>query len=484
MKVASLLTVATVLVATPLVAAAPPVATTAPKAPTAAESVAAGVAALARGDNSAAVGAFRLAVRADPDDRAARRNLADALRRVDRCADALPQYQLLQASGADDEARRGEVECLRAMHQDETALRIVQEVAARHAPRPGQHDALGEWAAAELASLRSVTVTATTRAAPVPSAASPTDSDAPEALDAQGEAFFAAGKYADAASWFGLAAQAAPTAERSWRLAIARLGAGELLAALVAVDQTLQRDPKHAGAIKTRPLLAEWVRNRGTSGNAVPMVPAGRSIRMVVLQALVDGDDVLARQLLPLWRSGPEKGVVAELVQAELWLRENRLADADKVLRAILAKEPGHPGALKALAEVVILRGEFQQARGMLGLQAVRPANGEDPNADLYRFMLLRHGEWQHQLQMAVDPGVKPLPALSQQLAATAPPPPPPPPPVEVAPPPPMPEPAPAKLLGKKHGKRVSRASVSPSKTLMTRARKPVSAKKTKKPAK
>ncbi len=488
MKVAHVLTLGLTFLAAPALAAGLPAAatTTAAKAPTAAESIDAGLEALTRGDNSAAVAAFRLAVHADPDDRAARRLLADSLRRVDRCQDALTQYQLLQSSGADDDARRGEVGCLRALNQNDTALRIVQDVAARHPAKDGQRDALGEWAAAELASLAQVApATRATAAVPVkslPKAADDTpqraDSDSPEAMDAQGEAFFAAGKYGDAAAWFGLSSEAAPTAERSWRLAMARLGAGDLLAALVAVDQTLARDPKHAGALKTRPMLAEWVRNRGKSGTAVPMIPAGRSIRMAVLQALVDGDDVLARQLLPLWRSGPEKGIVAELVQAELWLRDNRLTDADKVLRAILARKPGHPGALKALAEVVILRGEFMQARAMLNLPVLRKTPGEDPNADLYRFMLRRRGEWQQQIRMAVDPGVKPLPALSQQLAEMEPPPPPPEEPV-APPPPPPPEPAKAKHAGKKLDRTIHRPAVP--KALMTRVHKPAPAKHAKK---
>ncbi len=479
MKVAHLLTLGLSVLATPALAAGLPGAATATaaKEPTAAESIDVGLEALTRGDNSAAVAAFRLAVHADPDDHAARRLLADALRRVDRCQDALTQYQLLQSTGADDDARRGEVACLRQLGQNDTALRLVQAVAARHPAATAQTDALAQWAAAELASLAQVPATTTTAA---PNAAAPAaatgapqaavESEAPEALDAQGEAFFAQGKFADAAAWFGLALEAAPTAARSWRLAMAKLGAGDLLAALVAVDQTLQRDPKHVGALKTRPLLAKWVRERGTSGNAVPMVPAGRSIRMAVLQALVDGDEVLARQLLPVWRAGPERGIVAELVQAELWIRDNRLADADKVLRAILAKKPGHPGALKALAEVVILRGEFQQARAMLNLPVVRPANGEDPNADLYRFKLRRRGEWDQQVRMAVDPAVKPLPSLTQQLADMVPPPPPPPPPEEAAPPPPPPpppEPVKAKH-GHKHAAKSNRPAVP--KALMTRA--------------
>ncbi len=491
MKVAHVLTLGLTLLAAPALAAGLPASATATAAtsPTAAESIDAGLEALTRGDNSAAVAAFRLAVHADPDDRAARRLLADSLRRVDRCQDALTQYQLLQSSGTDDDARRGEVGCLRALNQNETALRIVQDVAARHPAQDGQRDALGQWAAAELASLAQAP-----RGAPAPGAATavpvvsvPTaagdapqraDSDSPEAMDAQGEAFFAAGKYGDAAAWFGLSSEAAPTAERSWRLAMARLGAGDLLAALVAVDQTLARDPRHAGALKTRPMLAEWVRNRGKSGTAVPMVPMGRSIRMAVLQALVDGDDVLARQLLPLWRNGPEKGIVAELVQAELWLRDNRLADADKVLRAILARKPGHPGALKALAEVVILRGEFMQARAMLNLPILRKTPGEDPNADLYRFMLRRRGEWQQQIRMAVDPGVKPLPALSQQLAEMQPPPPPEE-PVAPPPPPPPPEPVKAKHVGKKLDRTIHRPAVP--KALMTHVQKSATGKHAKK---
>ncbi len=481
-KVAHLLTWGLNVLAVPVLAAGPPVAlpaastVTVAKEPTAAQSVDAGLDALARGDNSAAVAAFRLAVRADPDDRAARRMLADALRRIDRCQDALAQYQVLQSSGSDDDSRRGEVECLRALKQDDTALRIVKDLVTRHTAADGQRDALGQWAAAELASLSQTAPSAPALAAAPATAQESVDSESPEAMDAQGEALFAAGKYADAAAWFALAAEAAPTAERTWRMAVARLGAGDLLAALIAVDQTLQRDPRHAGALKTRPMLAEWVRNRGKSGTTVPMVPLGRSIRMAVLQALVDGDDVLARQLLPLWRTGPERGIVAELVQAELWLRDNRLADADKVLRWILTKQPGHPGALKALAEVVILRGEFQQARAMLGLPVVRQVNGEDPNADLYRFMLRRRGEWQQQLRMAVDPGVKPLPALSQQMAEMIPPPEEP----VAQQPPPAEEPVKSKPVRKGHGKH----SPSVSRTLMAKAHKPAPAKKAKKSGK
>lgn len=483
MKVARLLTLGWHILSAAAFAAGAPVAlpvastVTVAKQPTAAESIDVGLDALARGDNSAAVAAFRLAVRADPDDRSARRLLADALRRIDRCQDALAQYQLLQSSGADDDSRRGEVECLRALNQNDTALRIVQDLAKRHTAADGQRDAIGQWAAAELATLSQAAAAAPSGPASPVGVAQRNDSDSPEAMDAQGEALFAVGKYGDAAAWFGLAAEAAPTAERTWRLAAARMGGGDLLAALVAVDQTLQRDPRHPGALKTRPMLAEWVRNRGKSGTAVPMVPMGRSIRMAVLQALVDGDDVLARQLLPLWRAGPERGIVAELVQAELWLRDNRLADADKTLRWILIKQPGHPGALKALAEVVILRGEFQQARAMLGLPVVRPVNGEDPNADLYRFMLRRRGEWQQQLRMAVDPGVKPLPPLSQQLAEMVPPPPPEEP--VVASPPPAPEPVKTKHPGKKRDRSFHRPAVP--KALMTRVHRPAKTKKVKK---
>ncbi len=487
MKVAHLLTLGLSFFASHALAADLPSAptATAAKQPTAAESIDTGLEALARGDNSAAVAAFRLAVHADPDDRGARRLLADALRRVDRCQDALTQYQLLQSAAPDDDARRGEVGCLRQLGQNDTALRIVQGVAARHPPQNGQLDALGQWAAGELASLSQTPATSATTATNTPPPEQPVaaaDSDSPEALQAQGDALFAQGRFVDAAAWFAMAAQAAPTAERHWRLAMAKLGAGDLLAALVAVDKTLQLDPTHAGAVKTRPLLAKWVRERGSSGTAVPMVPQGRSIRIAVLQALADGDDVLARQLLPIWRVGPERGIVSELVQAELWIRDNRLADADKVLRAILVKKPGHPGALKALAEVVILRGEFQQARAMLNLPVLRQATGRDPNADLYQFIRLRHAEWQQQLRMAVDPGVKPLPAVSQQLAELAPPPPPPPPPPEATPPPPpAPAPVKAKHAAKKHGHDLHRPAVP--KALMTKVHK-ASGKKAKKATK
>ena len=83
-----------------------------------------------------------------------------------------------------------------------------------------------------------------------PVAAVSPDADTPEAMDAQGEALFAQGKYADAAAWFTLADEATPTAARSWRLAMAKLGANELLAAQVAVDKTLLRDAKHPGALR------------------------------------------------------------------------------------------------------------------------------------------------------------------------------------------------------------------------------------------
>lgn len=433
--------------------------------PTAQQHVDAGLDALAKGDNSAAIASFRLAVRADPDDRGARRLLADALRRVDRCADALAQYQILQSTGADDDARRGEVQCLRALGQNDTALRIVEDVLGRHPLKDDQSDPLAIWALAEQKSLKSVGAVVrtdpATKTEPVLNAqpleqpvqtpieqpkneqperprivpeAGPMEADTPATMDAQGEALFAAARYPEAAAWFELALTAQPTAERAWKLAMARWAMHDGLQALVAIDKTLQLQPDHKAAQLARPLLADWVRTRGQTGNAVPMAPEGRSIRMAVLQALVDGDDVLARQLLPLWRNGLERGVVADLVQAELWLREERVNDADKLLRAILAKQPSHPAALKALAEIVIRRGDLQQARAMLGLPLARIANGEDPNADLYRFILRRRAEFQQQLRMAVDPGVKPLPSLPQQLAEMDPPTPSPPPQVEPTP--------------------------------------------------
>ena len=296
----------------------------------------------------------------------------------------------------------------------------------------------------------------------------------PASLEAQGDVFFGNGRYREAADVYQMAVDADPTADRAWKLAMARWGTHDGLGALTAVDQVLARDPAHKAAKQARPLLAEWVRVRGSSGTAVPLVPAGRSIRMAVLQALVDGDDVLARQLLPLWRSGPERGVVAELVQAEIFLRDDRLVDADRVLRAILAKQPGHPGAMKALTEVVIRRGELQQARAMIGLSALRDGTLEDPNADLYRYVLRRRAEWQQQIRMAVDPGVKPLPALQTQLAESAPRPVVTPAP-EPAPPPEPPPPPPKKRGGQA---RHVHASPSPSKTLMTRAHKPAHKKK------
>ena len=80
---------------------------------------------------------------------------------------------------------------------------------------------------------------------------------------------------------------------------------------------------------------------------------------------------------------------------------------------------------------------------------------------------------------MAVDPGVKPLPALSQQLAEMTPPPPeaaPPPPP----PPPPEPVPVKAKHAAKKHVRDTHQPAAP--KALMTRAHK--SPAKAKKPSK
>lgn len=305
----------------------------------------------------------------------------------------------------------------------------------------------------------------------------------PESPELQGDALFAQGRYPEAAAWYQIALQAEPGSALAWKLAMARWGSQDGMGALTAVDQVLAREPTHAAAKQARPLLAEWVRMRGTSGTAVPMVPQGRSIRMAVLHALVEGDEVLARQLLPLWRSGPERGVVAELVQAELFLRDDRLADADRVLRAILAKQPTHAAALKALAEVVIRRGDLQQARAMVGLPTLRPSSQEDPNADLYRFVLRRRAEWQRQIRMAVDPGVKPLPALQTQLAeaelaaaapaqAEA--------PVQTESTPAAEPVAAAKPAKRGHGvhRKVAAPSPSPSKTLVTRAHKPKTAKK------
>ena len=55
---------------------------------------------------------------------------------------------------------------------------------------------------------------------------------------------------------------------------------------------------------------------------------------------------------------GPERGVVAELVQAELFLRDDRLADADRVLRAMLTKFGSQPHLYVMLARVREKSGE------------------------------------------------------------------------------------------------------------------------------
>ena len=265
---------------------------------------------------------------------------------------------------------------------------------------------------------------------------------APASLDVaevEGSALFAEHRYKEAAVWFAAALEQGPTADRAYRLALAWLGAGDALAARGCLERALQIQPDHLPSRSAWPTVVKALRLEGTGGVDVAFSPTGPSPVPAIADALNDGQLVLARQLVQAAQQGPWKGLVVTLLAAEVALREGQYIKAIAGYKEALALRPGYPPAQKGLADVAVQQGRWTDARDLAGLP--KPAAGDDLQAQLKRFVQRRRAELANQLRMAVDPGIKPLPALADQVAELVPPPPPPP----VAPPTVAQEPPPEK---------------------------------------
>jgi len=245
-----------------------------------------------------------------------------------------------------------------------------------------------------------------------------------DVADREGTALFSEHRYKESAVWFAAALEQGATADRAYRLALAWLGAGEALAARSCLERALQIQPDHLPSRSAWPTVVKALRLEGTGGVDVAFAPSAIAPIPAIAAALNEGQLVLARQLLQAALQGPSKGLVLTFLAGEVALREGQYAKATAAYKAVLAQRPGYPPAQKGLADVAVQQGRWTDARDLAGLP--KPADHDDLQAQLKRFVQRRRAELAHQLQMAGDPGVKPLPALADQVAALAPPPPPP----------------------------------------------------------
>jgi predicted Zn-dependent protease len=358
-----------------------------------------------------------------------RRALAELWRAQARCLDALPLYDaLVVRDGQDATGWRGRLLCHEQLGQTDAALQTAAEIQAKLAGSP-----LVAWATARAVQVRAM---------------SAQGGFTPQQADAEGQALFGQQRFVEAAVWLAKAHELQPTADRAYRLAMARLGTGDPLAAQVALEQALQLDPRHLASLSAWPTVAKALRLQGQGGADVDLQHLEGGWLPAVARALREGNATLARRLVDAAKAAPAegKGVVLMVLDAELKLRENKLGEAEKLFRDVLVARPNYPPAKKGLAAVLALMRRDFEAREMAGLKSA------DERDDLERLVPLRRAELMHQLAMAVDPAVAPLPSLVDQVIDSKPaPPPPPPPPMEPAPPapPPPPPPPPAKKGGK-----------------------------------
>lgn len=382
----------------------------------------------------AAVLQFQRALAANPDAVETRRNLSELLRSRGRCPDAIEHYrELLMVDLGDGVALRGIAVCYESSGQRDRALGALAELEKRF-----QGKDLGLWAAERRAKLEAPKAAPAVATAAAPAAATvppqpvpqPTSVDPggePSALecDREGEALFRERRYDAAAHWLGEALRLEATAERAYRLALAFAGHGDALAALGTLQRALRLDPHHLPSLSAWPTVARAARARGKGGLDVAFARPDAAPAALIGQALVEGDLMLARQLLAATRGGPWQGAVLATLEGEVLLRDGRWDGALKAFQSALAQQPRYPPAQKGLAEVYVQMGRYSGARELVGLPVPIVAAGDDPNADLRRMVKLRRAEFEHQLRLAADPGLKVLPALVDQVLDSSTPPPP-----------------------------------------------------------
>ncbi len=377
---------------------------------------------------------FNQALVRQPGFAAARWNLAETLRADERCGDALPHYsRLADDDPRDGSALKGQALCNAILGRWDPALAACDALVKRF---PGT--SLGNWASAQRA-----------RIAELAAGGALTVGQ----MEAEGKQLFAEKRYGDAAVWLAMAAATEPTADRHYRVAMAQLGAQDLMAAQAALARALAADANHQPARMAMATVARALRNLGRGALDVSFTAVDEVPERALARALLDGDLVVSRQLALAILAGKgdaASGAVGLLLAGEVELRDGRNTKAYELFERAHKLRPGHDGARKAMADAAFQLGRLADARRLAALPA--PPVHLAENADLPVFVRQRRAEFTHQLKMMLDPGVRPMAAIVDLVAGDLPPPPP-----KVEPPPPEPPQVPVKGKGKGKGSKAGK---------------------------
>ncbi len=364
---------------------------------------------------------FEAALRIEPAQAESRQALADVLRAEDRCTEALPQYQKLLSDDPERaKALKGQLLCQVQLGQWPAAEATCAAGEARH-----KGSDLGKWLGERCQQVR---------------AAAQSGELSAGQMDAEGKALFGEKRYADAAVWFELALQTEPTADRAYRLAMARLGTGDLLGCQAALQQAVGLEPTHQAALMAMATVARALRTLGSDGEVVDFKRFSETPERAIARALLDSDLLLARQLVaaalpakPAVGAEPP-GAVLLWLAGEVALRDGQVQKAGEWFDKTLKVRPSFDAARKGQADVAYQLNRISEARRLAGLPP--PPAWLAAEADLKLFVEKRRAEVRHQLKMALDPGTHARPSLADQVEADLPAPPP-----KVEEPPPPPEP-------------------------------------------
>ena len=322
------------------------------------------------------------------------------LRASNRCAEALPHYAaLLQQSTQRPVALRGLALCREA-----TGDAIGSRAALAQLVRDHGESEAGRWATRYLRLVD----------------AAPKGRISAASAEREGLLHFRAKHYAEAGAWFDLACRRGPSADRCYRLGVARLGERDFLAAAIAFRQALHIDAKHLPTLSAWPTAARKLRQEARGGLRADFADSGRSpAAQRVAAALRDDNLLLAEQIASAAIASGHKGRVVRLLRAEGRLRSGQVARAEMDLRAVLRVAPGLVVARHGLAAIHVLKHQPALARQLAGLPAVAPPPSglrwpatANPDADLSGFVRWRHAAMDHLLRRMDDPGLKPYPAF------------------------------------------------------------------------
>ncbi len=340
------------------------------------------------------------ALRLDPNLVAARRGVAEVLRASNRCGEALPHYAaLLRQSTQRPVALRGLALCREATGDTVGSRAALAQLTRDH----GDTDA-GRWAKSYLRLVD----------------AAPKGRISAATAEREGLLHFRAKRYAEAGAWFELACRRGPSADRCYRLGVARLGERDFLAAAIAFRQALQLDAKHLPTLSAWPTAARKLRQEARGGLRADFADSGRApAALRVAAALRDDNLLLAEQIASAAIAGGHKGRVVRLLRAEGRLRSGQITAAEKDVREVLRVAPGLVVARHCLAAIYVRKHQPALARPFAGLPALpTPPAGlswpatANPDADLAGFVRWRHAAIDHMLRRMSDPGLKPYPAF------------------------------------------------------------------------